>query len=50
MPNEEKMTLGELKKYLRPIKTRYLTTSVADSAGQTEGIRGRSRDRVCERR
>lgn len=50
MSDEEKMTLGELKRYLRLFETRYLTTSVVSSGRQAAGIRGRSRDTFCERR
>ena len=48
MSNAEKMTVHERRKYLRLIRTRYLTASIADLGPQIVCINGRSRDESAE--
>jgi hypothetical protein len=62
MPNEERMTLNERRKYLRLIKKRYLKASKFErgrrslrlrraprvALAQTAAIRGRNRTRMSE--
>ncbi len=49
MPNEERMTLSERKRYLRLIKTRHLTASTADLGPQIANIKCKSDEGVGER-